>query len=70
MSNEEREPYKKIAAQKKKEDSEDLTKKFTSLGVSYATLELQERELKQANLLMIETVTNMVRTGTISGWWK
>ena len=69
MSIEEREPYNKIAAQKKKEDSEDLTKKFTSLGVSYATLELQKRELEQANQLMIEIVSNMVRTlSRTSGW--
>ncbi|CAH1395971.1 unnamed protein product [Nezara viridula] len=37
---------------------EDPSKKFTSFGVSYATLEAEKREKEQASKTMIETIRN------------
>ncbi|XP_014294293.1 protein maelstrom homolog [Halyomorpha halys] len=47
-----------MAAYKATKVAEDPSKKFTSFGVSYATLEAEKREKEHARKTMIETIKN------------
>lgn len=60
MTPEERKPYNDKALMSVSKNSEDNTKKFTSLGISYAELDAEQRELDEARNLMIATIKNTV----------
>ncbi|KAL1116320.1 hypothetical protein AAG570_005815 [Ranatra chinensis] len=62
MGSDERMPYNRMAMDMKRQRGDDLTKKFTSLGVSYATLDAEEREQEEALQEMTATVKNLVRS--------
>lgn len=60
MTPEERKPYNDRALKSVSKKSEDNTKKYTSLGISYAELDAEQRELDEARNLMIATIKNTV----------
>nr|XP_014290039.1 protein maelstrom homolog isoform X1 [Halyomorpha halys] len=60
MTPEERKPYNDKALTSVSKDHEDNTKKFTSLGISYAELDAEQRELAEAHNLMLATIKNTV----------
>ncbi|CAH1391475.1 unnamed protein product [Nezara viridula] len=60
MTPEERKPYNDKASTSVSKNSEDNSKKYTSLGISYADVDAGKRELDEARDLMIATIKNTV----------
>jgi len=61
LSPDEKDVYNKLAAQhKKRNEGDDLSNKFTSLGVSFAVVDAEKKEEEEAHNVMVKTVRNTI----------
>ena len=60
MSLEQRKPYNDMVLGNVAKSGDDLTRKFTSLGISYAELDAGHREMQEAHDIMLATIGNTI----------